>query len=186
MAASAKAILFGTVHHEEIVDFLRQKMGVEAIEVQLHGKDAGNYATLTFHDPVLEGDIRQMTIFGNDLPGYEDVYSGDRTHVSVGARGVALAALTALAETYGGFVLADDSADEWDWIRHDGDGARTPDLSPETRLKIELSAALSPALANEIAEIVLNDPERFQSVLDAVQRYEDSLAAPVQSNGVTP
>lgn len=175
MTVNTKAILFGDIHYEEIAAVLRAKLGIEVTNVAVTRDSLSNYATLQFADPAEPTKNRMLFVFHGSLPYHRAVFDGPRTVLDLGAWGSSVAIMEALAETYGGFVLPNDSMDADDWIRFEPQSERVADFDPATNLKIALGKVLPPDQALLMSKVI-DDPEKLDFVMEQFRIYESEKA----------
>lgn len=176
MSISTKAIIIGDIHFEQIAEKLEALFDIGKVEIDTRAYESDGYVRCFFPDPDPSHETRrQLYIFKNGSTQDDmDIFDGPRTSLSLGASGSSVQIMTALAEIYGGYVLAPDT--NTNWVLIEGDSEIANDRSPETQLKIELASIL-PAKEALLLSRVANDPDKMQAVIDAYARCQDRMSA---------
>lgn len=174
MGVTSKAILFGDVTAAEIATVLQAAFPTIDKVDTLHDKGDRHFV-LVFPEPNLEyrghgnATHRQLYVFPPEsISDYADVYDGKRTVINFSGWGSDQEMLEVLAKEFGGFVNFRDGSE---WATYEPSTDIVSTLSPECRLKVQLSQTLPLEQATLLAKLV-ETPELIEQV---VQHFADYL-----------
>jgi hypothetical protein len=179
MGASAKAILFGDVGHEEIAAIIRATFPSTANEMTAVLQHADSYTTLRFPEPnpVPNNALhRQLLIFKGDMtPDDLHVYAGTRTLLNLSVWGSSTEILEAVTAQFGGYLLTNDSDETVTWEAVAAPASAFEGAEPKDRLRIALGRHLPVTLANELSKLA-DDEVALAKTLDAYATYKKEQA----------
>ncbi len=177
MGASAKAILFGDISHEQVAAAIRDAFPSAANDMRMDFRDANGSGRIIFPEPqpVTGSATHRMLSFmpANIVHEHNDIYSGTRTVLDLSKWGSSTEILMAILERFGGYLLESDTSNSRDpdnWKRIDAKpGFEASD--PKDRLKIELARAFPAGIATQLAALA-DDDQAMDKVLDAFNTFK--------------
>lgn len=185
MSVDTKVILYGAPSAEEVAAAIRSAFSIEAAVTTTSVDEMFH---VTFPDPAgrLAGYVsnRSLSVFPDDSSSDDrDVYSGRRTLCMLGASGGAVMVADALASRFGGYVLENDSRDDWRLV--EPVSGETPDLTAEDVLKIEIAKIVGNRDATFFAALV-DEPDKLERLVAAYLAYRSAKSDFADSPAVKP
>jgi len=165
MSVNTKALLIGAPSPEEVGAALRAA-GMDDLTVHTPGSEGSSFWVSYAQPP--RGKRRSMFVmpsYSGEVAGFGDVR--DLTLCSLGADPAAVEAMEALSKRFGGYVLDDDSKDEWRAVEKTG---ANPEIPPLDRLRIALFEAAGSQRGVSLAALA-DEPEVLEAVMEAFDAY---------------
>lgn len=180
MAVTSKAILFGDVTAAEISAVLQTAFPtIDNIETR--HVDGDRHFSLVFPEPNPEhrgignATHRQLYVFPPEsINDDADVYDGKRTVINFSGWGSDREMLEVLAKEFGGFVCIRNGSD---WATYESSNDIISTLTPEDRLKVQLSRTLPLAQATLLTKLV-DTPELIEQVIRHFADYTEAKSVP--------
>lgn len=128
MGVDTKALLKGKIELIQLANDLVELYGTDRRDIAIQFTFEDNFYKINFYHknrPLFGRDIdamkkwnqdnfRSMSVFYNISDDYEDVTTEECTYLSLGMFGDSVEIMESLLKKYGGYIVRNDSTDEWE------------------------------------------------------------------------
>ncbi len=177
MSINTNGILLGKISNVEIISALKEAFP-NVTDFRTEFSDDDRFFKIIFAEPnsdkigPSDASHRMLFVFnGHSSPDYTNVYSGERTILSLGYWGSSVEIIEALTTQFGGFIRKNDSNSEWELINSEPSNGYV--LSARDRLEVDLAKIIPRAAANSILT-TLKDDTSLEQLITAFETYKEN------------